>query len=264
MHHFIIDGFRGFRSRMDDVRLVQELLEEIPARVGTQPVMPAFLIPYYNGVRPEDCGISAFVFLKGGHFTLHTFSFRETYFADLLYPAPFDIEALQDTLGAALPCELVNAYAYSAVEERQRDERIDRGMDFGPHIVIGIEDYAGPDTLDDLFDVAENLPANISMTPIMRPYVIKNRTPAGEDCLSAMVMIAESHISLHIYPGQRRAYFDLFSCSFFDEDKVIPKVLSILPGGTHNIWRTSRGKGYAQLATTVELETERKTRWFSQ
>lgn len=264
MHHLTIDGFRGFRSRMDDVRFVQELVEELPARVGAEPVMPAFLIPYYNGVRPEDCGISAFVFLKGGHFTLHTFSFRETYFSDLLYPVPFDMQGLQDSLAAALPCEVTHSHAYAAVEERQRDERIDRGIDFGPHIVIGIEEYTGPNTLDDLFDVAENLPLDIAMTPIMRPYVIKNRTPTGDDCLSAMIMIAESHISLHIYPHQRRAYFDLFSCSFFDEDWVIPKVRSILPGGKHSIWHTSRGKGYDQLVTTVEVENERKSRWVSQ
>lgn len=264
MHHFTIDGFRGFRSRMDDLRLVQELLEEIPGRVGAEPVMPAFLIPYYNGVRPEDCGISAFVFLKGGHFTLHTFSFREVYFSDLLYPTPFDTQRLQDTLSTALPCEITHAHGYSAIEERQRDQHIDSSNDFGPHIVIGIEEYSGPDTLDEVFDVAERLPANISMTPIMRPYVIKNRMPAGDDCLSAMVMIAESHISLHVYPNQRRAYFDLFSCSFFEEDYVLPKVLSILPGRTHNIWRTSRGKGYAQLATTTDIENQRKTRWVSQ
>src|SRR5256886_7935447 len=84
MLHFTIDGFRGFRSRFDDAHLIQEVLEDAPAQLGLKRAMPAFVLPYYSGVVPEDCGISAFVFLAGGHFTLHTFSFREAYFADLV------------------------------------------------------------------------------------------------------------------------------------------------------------------------------------
>lgn len=60
MQHFMIDGFRGYRSRFDDIKLVQEILEEFPAQLGLQPVMPSFLLPYYNGVVPEDCGVGAF------------------------------------------------------------------------------------------------------------------------------------------------------------------------------------------------------------
>ena len=69
MLHFTIDGFRGFRSRFDDAHLIQEVLEDAPAQLGLKRAMPAFVLPYYNGVVPEDCGISAFVFLAGGHFT---------------------------------------------------------------------------------------------------------------------------------------------------------------------------------------------------
>ncbi|MCX6561209.1 MAG: hypothetical protein NTZ26_11945 [Candidatus Aminicenantes bacterium] len=76
MYHFTLDAFRGFRSRLDDIHLVHEVLDEIPLRLGLKALMPPFVLPYYNGVIPEDCGISAFVFLAGGHFTIHTFSFR--------------------------------------------------------------------------------------------------------------------------------------------------------------------------------------------
>jgi len=31
-------------------------------------------------------------------------------------------------------------------------------------------------------------------------------------------MIAESHVSLHVFPHEERAYFDLFSCRFFDRN----------------------------------------------
>src|SRR2546428_4918874 len=104
MLHFTIDGFQGFRSRFDHVPLIQEVLEEVPTQLGLKPVMPAFVLPYYNGVVPEDCGVSAFVFLAGGHFTLHTFSFREAYFADLVAPTAFDAGRLRNILEAVFPC----------------------------------------------------------------------------------------------------------------------------------------------------------------
>lgn len=84
MQHLTLDGRGGYRSRYDDVSLVYELLEELPTALEVQPAMPPMVLPYYNGVAPDDCGISAFVFLVGGHLTLHTFSFRECYYADLV------------------------------------------------------------------------------------------------------------------------------------------------------------------------------------
>src|SRR2546425_12097702 len=104
MLHFTIDGFRGFRSRFDDAHLIQEVLEDAPAQLGLRRTMPAFVLPYYNGVVAEDCGIRAFVFLEGRHFTLHTFSFREPYFADLVAPVDFDPYKLRALLEAVFPC----------------------------------------------------------------------------------------------------------------------------------------------------------------
>src|SRR5258705_13014771 len=106
MLHFTIDGFRGFRSRFDDAHLIQEVLEDAPAQLGLKRAMPAFVLPYYNGAGPEDCGISAFVFLAGGLFTLHTFSFRETYFADLVAPYELDPSKLRSLLVAVFPVAL--------------------------------------------------------------------------------------------------------------------------------------------------------------
>src|SRR5256886_17037567 len=106
MLHFTIDGFRGFRSRFDDAHLIQEVLEDAPAQLGLKRAMPAFVLPYYNGVVPEVCGISAFVFLAGGHFTLHTFSFPETYFAGLVRPHGFAPANLRGLLEAVFPSAL--------------------------------------------------------------------------------------------------------------------------------------------------------------
>ena len=42
MNHFVLDAFNGYRSRLDDILLVQEILEEIPEKLGVKAVMPPF------------------------------------------------------------------------------------------------------------------------------------------------------------------------------------------------------------------------------
>src|SRR5438093_846653 len=247
MLHFTIDGFRGFRSRFDDAHLIQEVLEDAPAQLGLKRAMPAFVLPYYNGVVPEDCGISAFVFLAGGHFTLHTFSFRETYFADLVAPDEFDPAKLRALLEAVFPCALTSVRTV----ERQdlKDSEPDVENDFGPHLFLNIDAYQGPRDLDSLFQLFDRLPAEIGMTPIMRPYVIRDTTTDGQPVLSALTMIAESHVSLHVFPREERAYFDIFSCRFFDRSFVVPRLLAQFPGGSVQEALVGRGSRYRYLRT---------------
>lgn len=44
MYHVTLDGFRGYRARFDDIRLVQEVLEELPVVLGVQPTMPHYFL----------------------------------------------------------------------------------------------------------------------------------------------------------------------------------------------------------------------------
>lgn len=261
MDHFVIDGFKGFRSRFDDVRLVKEVLEQIPDELGLQAVMPPFLLPYYDGVVPEDCGISAFVFLAGGHLTVHTFSYRECFFADLVYPGPFDVRRLSYLFDAAFPCEDVSSRIVRRSPGRMEPGPVNPTDDFGPHLFIDLGDYRGPRTLDALFDVFDGLPASIDMTPIMRPYVIRGTGPGGEAVVSALTMIAESHISLHVFPDTNRAYFDIFSCKFFESAPVVQKLLETFPGALLSTSLFARGSKYRLLRTEREAELSRVNAW---
>src|SRR5437899_11626046 len=149
MLHFTIDGFRGFRSRFDDAHLIQEVLEDAPAQLGLKRAMPAFVLPYYNGVVPEDCGVSAFVFLACGHFTLHTFSFREAYFADLVAPTAFDAGRLRNVLGAVFPCAITTVQTVD--RQDLKDTEPDMDADLGPHLVLTIDAYQAPQRIDTPF-----------------------------------------------------------------------------------------------------------------
>jgi S-adenosylmethionine/arginine decarboxylase-like enzyme len=244
MHHFFLDAYGSYRSRLDDIALVHEFLEEVPLKLGLRTIMPPFVLPYYNGIVPEDRGISAFVFLEGGHFTIHTFSYRGVFFCDLLNLQAVDAERLRAQIEEAFPSDRT----FQNFVERKKGFRVDRPdpdrkKDFGPHLMLDFEEYRGPATLDDLFGFFDTLPYDIGMTPIMRPYGLRNRTPRGE-VVSVLTMIAESHISLHCFPGEGKAYFDIFSCSFFDDKRVSRELKKRLPGRLAAEALISRGGKY--------------------
>jgi S-adenosylmethionine/arginine decarboxylase-like enzyme len=262
MLHFTMDGFGGHRSRFDDIRLVQEVLEELPVHLGLTPAMPPMLLPYYNGVEPDDCGVSGFVFLAGGHLTIHTFSFRECYFVDLVAPVAFDVREAQNFLQTALPVRSVEVH--TARRPKSFDEiPVHPDEDFGPHLLLNIEGYTGPKDMDGLFSLFDNLPPRIDMTPIMRPYVLRSNRPDGAQILSAMTMIAESHIALHYDTQTGNAWFDIFSCKFFDTGPVLAELKAAFPGLSHTTQLISRGCGYRTKRTVREPEHARTKAWLS-
>ena len=263
LNHFLLDGFQGYRARFDDIRLVFELLSEVPFRLGIRPVMPPFVLPYYDGVDPDDAGISAFVFLEGGHLTIHTFSYRECFFADLVAPGELDLPLLRDTLTGALPCR-----TFYDEQVCRRAGPISTGrppvapdVDFGPHYMLDLEGYEGPDDLDAVFTLLDGLPGRVGMTPIMRPYVLSEAGTALGPCISGMTMIAESHIALHVFTEARVAFFDAFSCRFFEPGEVLPELKAALPAKGSFELLTARGGGYRGLRTERPTELQRARAW---
>lgn len=256
-----MDGFHGARALLDDIRLVHELLEEVPAALALDPVMPPFMLPYYTGAMPEDCGISAFVFLAGGHLTIHTFSVRECYFVDLVYPKFFEQDRARAQFQRLLPADSV----YTAVQERLpltvKDQPYSPDEDFGPHLFLDVTGYEGATDLDTVFSLFEKLPARLGMTPIMRPYVIKGKGAGGRDVISAMTMIAESHVALHIFPEERKACFDIFSCQPFDQEAVMTELLATFKGNDVQTSLIPRGRDYTTLRTEPSEAAARSTRW---
>jgi S-adenosylmethionine/arginine decarboxylase-like enzyme len=97
----------------------------------------------------------------------------------------------------------------------------------------------------------------------MRPYIVRNVTSDGRDVISAMTMIAESHISIHVFPGERKAYLDVFSCRFFDREKMVAELKSFFPGEVVNDALVPRGTAYTTLRSEREPEHEKAKAWLS-
>ncbi len=96
---------------------------------------------------------------------------------------------------------------------------------FGPHLIL--EAYGCPrEKLADLgllSKILDSYPSSLNMTKIMPPYVFayNDGTIADDWGVSGVVLIAESHISIHTFPEKGFATLDIFSCKQFDVDEAI-------------------------------------------
>ena len=73
-----------------------------------------------------------------------------------------------------------------------------------------------------IYRLLDQYPAEIGMTKIAPPYVIRYVGAKPEEWgISGFVLIAESHISIHTFVEQCHVNIDVFSCKSFDADHVI-------------------------------------------
>lgn len=249
MYHLMFDGIFSNQVLLNDILQVQTTLENIPVELKLTTVSQAFILPYYNGIVPEDCGVSGFIFLPGGHFTIHTFSNRNCYFIDLFSENYFNKRDAIQLINEYLPCKesISNFSTRKDTNTSSYNEIVDKKNikdDFGLHFLLAIDGYLGTKNMDDLFKVFDSLPSKINMTPIMRPYMIKSEI-SKNTYISILTMIAESHISLHII-NEKLAFFDIFSCSFFNINKVLPQLKDIFIGRNTSEILTVRGSKYRQ------------------
>jgi S-adenosylmethionine/arginine decarboxylase-like enzyme len=78
-----------------------------------------------------------------------------------------------------------------------------------------------------------------------------------------MTMIAESHICLHVFPDAGEAFFDLFSCKFFDTDAVVRVLFEALGGNAREHLLIARGQRYSQLRTERRHALIQTNRWLA-
>ena len=92
----------------------------------------------------------------------------------------------------------------------------------GNHLLL--ECYGGDlDNLNDkelLKEILNNLPEEIEMNKIS-DVLISDYENGDESGISGVVLLAESHISIHTYPLKKFAVADVFSCKEFNVEKVV-------------------------------------------
>jgi S-adenosylmethionine decarboxylase len=96
--------------------------------------------------------------------------------------------------------------------------------------------------MDFIFGLLDKFPDKIKMTKIMPPYVFKYHGRVPEDWgVSGVVLIAESHISIHTFPDKQHAFIDIFSCKEFDTDHARAELLRHFEADHHEVVLLNRG-----------------------
>lgn len=104
----------------------------------------------------------------------------------------------------------------------------------------------------------EAFPGRIGMTRITEPMV--HRFESGGGGVSGIVIIAESHVSVHTFPETGRLSIDVFSCKAYDTDEAIRLLHGYYPmeAEAHHI--IERGYGhFAPDRARAVMEHERCT-----
>jgi S-adenosylmethionine decarboxylase len=118
---------------------------------------------------------------------------------------------------------------------------------YGPHLMMDLN-RCNQKILDDLeacFGLLSELPGLIGMTAITQPYVFRYNATVPEDAgITGVVIIAESHISLHTYPQKRFVFVDLFSCKPFDVEKAQRHVIRFFESKSPVVHVQERGSEF--------------------
>lgn len=119
--------------------------------------------------------------------------------------------------------------------------------EFGPHITIDLKGCP-KETLSNYnlhFDYLKSLPEMIDMTPITQPYVFPYSGLVPEDKgITGIVIIAESHISIHSFEEKGYSFIDIFSCKDMDVERAIEITLDMFKPESYEINIVKRGKDF--------------------
>ncbi len=129
--------------------------------------------------------------------------------------------------------------------------------DYGPQLVVDLYKCDAKKLADKKFikKLLSEFPAKIGMRKISKVFVFKyNPKNKEEQGLSAFVLIAESHITIHTYPLRQLAKIDIVSCKGFDQEKATAMLKKTFNAKEAEAKSLYRGKHYPKnLKKSAEL-----------
>lgn len=128
------------------------------------------------------------------------------------------------------------------------------------HLII--DGYGGDNAM--MWDTArlraflDEYPARLGMTKITEPEVLEYHGPNPDDSgISGFVIIAESHISVHTFPGRDYVNIDIFSCQSFDHEQATADARALFGLRRIKTWLLDRGLEWTD-AVQGAAETRRQ------
>jgi len=118
---------------------------------------------------------------------------------------------------------------------------------FGPHLTFDIKcnETSALSDYNKIFKFLHELPEKIGMTKITQPYVFPYSGLVPDDeGITGVVIIAESHISIHTFPLKNYAFIDIFSCKPFDWSNISDIIKETFHADAMDFNIVQRGKDF--------------------
>ena len=119
--HLTIDGYGGDRELLSSETLVRSLLDRYPGEINMIKITEPFVYRY-EGIKPEDWGVSGFVIIAESHIAIHTFPDHGYVWVDV-----FSCKGFEDDVATDL---IVEAFGL----EKIKVNILERGLEY-PHSV---------------------------------------------------------------------------------------------------------------------------------
>ncbi len=134
---------------------------------------------------------------------------------------------------------------------------------FGPHLMLELYncDVRALGSQKLIYDTLDKLPEMIGMHKISAPQIMPYQgKPDSFDKggISAFVLIAESHITIHTFLEQRYATIDIFSCKDFDHEKATAHFKRVFRAGKVEKNLLNRGKEFSKNVAKASLVVQKE------
>lgn len=89
--HLMIEANGCKKHRLTDMKLLANILDKLPVKMDMTKVMPPYVFEY-QGLVPEDWGLSGIVIIAESHLAIHTFPDKGFLTVDIFSCKDFDID----------------------------------------------------------------------------------------------------------------------------------------------------------------------------
>lgn len=215
-HHLCIDGYDGSSPALRNEVVLETYFRDVDPAALTH----LLYFPDESNLGME--GVTGCLLAPGMHTTVHTYTNdrKKCYF--------FDFFGFEEDLHRKNVLHLKNAFqgTYHMEHEILRSQREVRfGVPdasntrvYGPHLMaeIAIKEADRALVADNIKTFLQDLPEVIDMNALTGVFQVES-----QEWISALRVIAESHISVHYHVATRTMFLDVFSCKPFDCEKAV-------------------------------------------
>jgi len=115
--HLMLDCRGCNAEKIGNLDFVWHFLNDLPEKIGMTKIIQPYVFPY-EGLIPEDRGITGMVVIAESHITFHSFTEKDYFFFDIFSCKHFDVNRVVDLVREAFE-----------VQNMDRHEAL-RGLDF--------------------------------------------------------------------------------------------------------------------------------------